>query len=412
MYRQAVAHLKPGMVLAQSLRTERGDVLLAAGTAMTPFYIQSIQRRGYISVYVEDGLADDVEPADIVSEQVRASTTSHVARVYEVVGKLAQDSREGPRVRPRTVDDAIRRLGPRQLELPKEGARMLEALYSDIERIMDEILEANTVTSLESLKSHNSYTFEHSVDVGIVGILLGKKAGLHQKEMRELALGCLLHDIGKMYIDEAILDKPDRLTVEEFEEVKKHPLMGFELVRRMPIMSSLPAHVAYQHHERQDGNGYPRGLIGNNRLIRTMAESMDPRRILMIAEIAAVADVYSALTSDRPYRPAMPLDRCMRVLLEMSDSHLNREVVRMLRRTIPAYPVGHWVAVTEGMYRGWRGVVTAVHTQALDRPLVRLLLDPRGETVPPVEIDLATSEEAEIGLVPGGDAPYNVEQAS
>ncbi|HZO24437.1 MAG TPA: HD domain-containing phosphohydrolase, partial [Chloroflexota bacterium] len=157
--------------------------------------------------------------------------------------------------------------------------------------------------------THNDYMFQHSVDVAVLGILLGRRAGLPREQLHELALGCLLHDLAKMYIDQAILDKPDKLTPEEFDEIKKYPQMGFELIRRMPVFSILPAHVAYQHHERQDGGGYPRGLIGNNVLGRSLSERMNPRRMLLIAEIAAVADVYSALTSDRPYRPAMPLDR-------------------------------------------------------------------------------------------------------
>src|SRR5688572_26226389 len=100
---------------------------------------------------------------------------------------------------------------------------MLEALYKDIERIMFEILDSNAVSSLESLKTHSDYTFEHSVEVAIVAILLGKNLGLPNNQIRELALGALLHDIGKIYVDPAILNKPGKLDPHEFEEIKKHP---------------------------------------------------------------------------------------------------------------------------------------------------------------------------------------------
>jgi len=212
-----------------------------------------------------------------------------------------------------------------------------------------------------------------------------------------------------MYIDEAILDKPGKLTPEEFDEIKKHPQMGFELIRRMPVFSILPAHVAYQHHERQDGEGYPRGLIGNNVLGRSLSERMNPRRMLLIAEISAVADLYSALTSDRPYRPAMPLDRVNQIIAEMSGGHLNAEVVMMLQRTIPMFPVGHWIEVLTGKYRGWRGVVSELSPDAFHHPAIRLMLDARGDRVTmPVDVDLRIHEDVKIkGLAPG-EAPFEL----
>lgn len=409
MYRRHLSQLRPGQVLARALYTERGDVLLGAGTVLNQFFIDKLRDRGVISVFLRDGLGDDIEPNDIVSEELRASTVTHLARAFDVISTMACDTKQNNGQRPNTVDDLVYRLGERPLDLPAPGVNSLQALYQDIEQLMTEILESNTIASLESLKTHNDYTFQHSVDVAVLGILLGRTAGLPRDQLRELALGCLLHDLGKMYIDEAILDKPGRLTNEEFDEIKKHPQMGFELIRRMPVFSILPAHVAFQHHERQDGKGYPRGLIGDNRLRRSLAERMDPKRMLLIAEVAAVADVYSALTSDRPYRPAMPLDKVAQIINEMSGPHLNSEVVRLLTHTIPMFPVGHWVEVETGKYRGWRGVVAELSADALHQPAIRLLLDDRGNRVPtPVEIDLRINDDVKIkGLAPG-EAPFEV----
>src|SRR3954449_10808046 len=197
---------------------------------------------------------------------------------------------------------------------------------------MAEILETSTVASLDSLRTHSDYTFEHSVEVAIVAILLGRHLGLPIPQIRELALGALLHDIGKISIDQAILNKPGRLTTGEFDPIKEHPSLGFERVRRLPLPSILPAHVAFQHHERQDGSGYPRGLVGNNRILRLEAERLRPSRIVLIAEIAAVADVFCALVSERPYKPAFPLDRVRLMLQQLAGSHLNRDVVTALLR--------------------------------------------------------------------------------
>src|SRR3954452_21698813 len=409
MYRRHISQLQPGQTLARALYNERGEILLGAGTILNKFFIDRLRDRGVISVFLQDGLGDDVEPDDIVSEELRAATVTHLARAFDVIGKLAHGSKVNAPERPATVDDLVFRLGERPLELPARGVSALQALYQDIESLMNEILESNTIASLESLKTHNDYTFQHSVDVAVLGILLGRTAGLPRDQLRELALGCLLHDLGKMYIDEAILDKPGKLTDEEFDEIKKHPQMGFELIRRMPVFSILPAHVAFQHHERQDGSGYPRGLIGANVLSRSLADRMNPKRMLLIAEIAAVADVYSALTSDRPYRPAMPLDKAALIMTEMSGPHLNAEIIRLLMQTIPMFPVGHWVEVLTGKYRGWRGVVAELSLDALHQPALRLLLNDRGDRVPvPVELDIRLHDDVKIKGLAAGEAPFEV----
>lgn len=406
MYSLHLDRVTPGQQLAQTLYNERGEVLLAEGTPLTPEFVEGLRRRGVAAVYVRDGLVDDVAPIEMVSAQMRAAIGGNVSHVFAGVALGAQESSGGGAERPVSVDDAVARLGRGELPMGSDGAELVTRLYGDVENLLGEVLERPAASSLESLKSHNAYTFQHSVDVAILGILLGHRAGMPHEQLRELALGCLLHDIGKMYINEAILDKPGKLSPGEFDEIRKHPQLGFELIRRMPIFSILPAHVAYQHHERQDGVGYPRGLSGSNSLAAARTDRRDAKAMLLIAEIAAVADVYSAVSSDRPYRPAMPLDEVASVLAKMAGQHLNREVVRLLRQSLPMYPVGHWVAVTAGPWRGWRGVVTRVSPGALDRPALRLMIDDHGEAVADaVEVDLRTRPDTEISAQPPGVAP-------
>jgi hypothetical protein len=122
-----------------------------------------------------------------------------------------------------------------------------------------------------------------------------------------------------------------------------------------------------------------------------------------------VADVYSALTSDRPYRPAMPLDKAAAIMNEMSGPHLNREIIKLLMQTIPMFPVGHWVEVLTGKYRGWRGVVAELSFDALHQPVLRLMLDERGDRVPvPVDLDLRLHDDVKIKGMAPGEAPFEV----
>jgi HD-GYP domain-containing protein (c-di-GMP phosphodiesterase class II) len=406
MYRESVEQLAPGMVVAEDVTDDAGQSLLRVGTTLTPSYIEALRRRGFTAIHVRDGLVDDVPVKDIISAPLRRSAASHLATVFEGAVLAAQID---PTARPSGVDDAIARMGDRQLRMDDRSREAVAALFEDVERLLSEAIDNHAEAGLESLKTYSNYTFQHSVDVAAVGALLGYRAGLDRLELRELALGCLLHDIGKTYIDLAILDKPGTLTDAEFAEIQRHPQLGFELIRRMPLASILPAHVAYQHHERQDGAGYPRGLKGSNKLIRTSVERFDSRRMLLIAEVAAVADVYSALTSDRPYRPALHHDVAADIVAGMAGRHLNRAIVDLFLRTFPRYPVGHWVVVTGGPYVGWRGVVVRVPAPRPDRPEIRLTVDADGVVIDPVELDLRVDDVTQVVL---GAAPVRAAVAS
>ncbi|MFA9446577.1 HD-GYP domain-containing protein [Egicoccus sp. AB-alg6-2] len=386
MYRHSLEGLAPGEVLAKTIYDDGGRPLLTAGTRLNAAYIRALRKRGLMSVYIRDGLADDVVPNDLVSEQVRATITGHVATTFTSIAMVAEERGSGPGGVPGMVD----RLGEQPLELDTRGQKAIAELYSDIEYLISEVLESDSAAGLESLKTHSSYTFEHSVDVAVVGVLLGRRLQMPYDRLRELALGCLMHDIGKTYIDHTILDKAGKLTPDEFAVIQQHPYLGFELLRRMPFKSLLPAHVAYQHHEKQSGGGYPRGLVGDNQIgSRTMHERVGAGRMLLIAEIGAVADVYSALASDRPYRRAMPSDQIAATLSQMAGKHLNKEIVGWLRRLVPSYPVGTWVEIQFGSrWAGYRGVVTSVPFTSVDEPCIRLVLDARGEQMTdPVELD-------------------------
>ena len=386
MYRRSLEGLPPGEVLAKTIYDETGRPLLTAGTPLSASYVRALAKRGMTTVYVRDGLADDVVPNDLVSEQVRSTITGHVASTFTSIAMVAEERGGGPG----GVDGMVDRLGNEPLELDDGGQKAVAELYSDIEHLINSVLESDSAAGLESLKTHSSYTFEHSVDVAVIGVLLGRRLAMPYERLRELALGCLMHDVGKTYIDQTILDKPGRLTPEEFATIQQHPYLGFELLRRMPFQSLLPAHVAYQHHEKQGGGGYPRGLIGDNTIgTRTTHERVGAGRMLLIAEIGAVADVYSALASDRPYRRAMPPDQVAATLSSMAGKHLNKEIVGWLRRLVPAYPVGTWLEVRAGgRWTGYRGVVTAVPFTSVDEPSIRLVLGPDGEELAdPVELD-------------------------
>src|SRR5258708_6787908 len=231
---------------------------------------------------------------------MRVVTVRNVQTLNEMMSEATQD-----------VRDQVAKAGADVLpEVPREIGegitRQLQQLDKDAEALLGEGLETKTLAGIASLKSHDNYTFEHSVDVAFYGVVLGRRLALDRAFLKDLAVGCLLHDIGKMYIDDRILTKPGKLSAKEFEQIKQHTVLGFQMLRQMPFDSPRPPQVALQHHEHQDGSGYPGKLFGTNQIFRTPPERFSPRRIALLAELGAVADVCSALSSDRPYRATLP----------------------------------------------------------------------------------------------------------
>jgi putative nucleotidyltransferase with HDIG domain len=367
------------MRLGKTLYGTHGEVLLTRGSELGPEYVAALRERGFHAVYVQDGIADDVEPIGIISERLRVANVRNVQTLYELMAEATQG------VRDQVAKEGAHVLPEVPLDIGEGIARQLQQLDRDAEDLLGEGLETKTLAGIASLKSHDNYTFEHSVDVAFYGVVLGRRLALERAYLKDLAVGCLLHDIGKMYIDDRILTKPGKLTAKEFEQIKQHTVLGFQMLRQMPFESPRPPQVALQHHEHQDGSGYPSKLFGTNQIYRTPPERFSPRRITLLAELGAVADVCSALSSDRPYRAALPTPEVVRLLREMSGKHLNKEAVDAFIGMVELFPIGVAVRVSGGKYDRCLGVVVASSPRKRDRPVVRLLFGrdakPLGEGV-------------------------------
>lgn len=371
MHKVPVERLVPGVQLAKTIYGPRGEIVLARGVYLTDVYITALRARGFRAVYVMDGMADDVEPLGPVSERLRSASVQTVGALYDLMATATQPVRDATAVDGAHVLPAL----PLELTGPVEAG--VRAVERTVEGLLDEVLGKELLDGLTSLKAHDNYTFEHSVDVAVYAVILGHRLHLSRDDLRDLALGSLLHDIGKMYIDERILTKPGKLDNSEFAAITQHTVLGFQILRQLPLPNSRPAHVALQHHEKQDATGYPNNLWGTNRIHRSQRERFDLRRISLFAELTAVADVCSALSSDRPYRLAMPSSDVLRVMRGMAGTHLNREAVDAFVDVVQPFPVGTLVQIRGGTYHRCVGVVASTTPRGQDRarPTVRLLLD-------------------------------------
>ncbi|MFI8494883.1 HD-GYP domain-containing protein [Peribacillus butanolivorans] len=169
----------------------------------------------------------------------------------------------------------------------------VEGIKAEIVPIIEEAAKNPDIYYLfEEMQAKNEYTYKHNIGVGIIATYLGTKLGLSKESLSDLTLAAILHDVGKTRIPERLLEKPGKLTATEYDEIKRHTIYGYELLKSIPGIPPSIALTALQHHEREDGQGYPHKLKGSN--------------IYYLSKIVAIADVFHAMSSDRVYHQAMP----------------------------------------------------------------------------------------------------------
>lgn len=246
-----------------------------------------------------------------------------------------------------------------------------EAVSDCVDHVLN---NSDALMMLSNIKSKDNYTSEHSVNVSILSIILGQSAGLQRAHLEEIGLAGLLHDVGKVLTPDEILNKPERLTDEEFLIMRMHPSQGRDILDTVEGLSHPIVDVAHQHHERLNGTGYPRRLRVNDLGLET--------------RIVAIADTYDAITSDRVYGKGRPNLEAYQILRAASGSHYDETLVAKFLDTIGVYPPGTAVQLRNGQF----GIVVRRNpTQSL-RPLVLLVKDAKLRPIKPRYIDTAESK--------------------
>jgi HD-GYP domain-containing protein (c-di-GMP phosphodiesterase class II) len=250
-----------------------------------------------------------------------------------------------------------------------------------------------------TLKTESSYLYDHSIEVAIHSALLARRLGFHPSEIREIVLGALLHDIGYLFIPEDLTKKRGKLSEAEIKILQRHTFYGYWLLKEREEISLLSAHVAYQHHERQDGTGFPRGLRGNNRIVsKEEALKYSLGMIHRYANVVAVPNYYDSLVSSLPYKKALGPDEAIRMVREASGEMLNAQVANVFLSYMPVYPLGTNIIVINGRYAGYKGFVVKVKPSELDKPLIRLTFEGTRKLKNPIDIDL-TKEDLVIRAI-------------
>lgn len=384
MKRVLLDNLKPGMLLGRSMVNDRGTLLLNRGTELTKDYIGAFSDRGYRSIYIAEDPADsNVVPDEDLSQQTRARAVEVLSQSLQTAFQLVSG------LRSLSLEKQLRELESPQFQAAFARTKAFRDLENVVSTILDDVLSREALSGLVSLKTHSDRIYQHSIDVTVLAIGIGSVIGLRPDYLRSLALGCLLHDIGVIFIDEEIVNNSDGLSLDDWEVYKTHTVLGFNLLRN--DREILFPHVAYEHHERQDGSGYPRGIRGSNTVKRDRTQPGPVPSV--VGEIAAVADLFDILSSDTLVRPAYPPEEAATIMRRAGGGSLNSGVLKGFFSVVPPFPVGTEVQLSGGRFDGFSGIVVEVRKGALDKPTILLTRDSKGKKIEPDELDLRWEEE-------------------
>ena len=278
-----------------------------------------------------------------------------------------------------------------------DGKPDLPAAVQAVDGLADAVTQnRNALVALTAMRNYDNYTFTHMVNVCILTMGQAQALGIEGRLLREFGLSALMHDIGKVRTPQEILNKPDRLTEQEFVIMRRHPVEGAEILRRTPEMPILAPVVAFEHHLRLDGSGYPHGVKRGTLNLATM--------------LCCIADVYDAMRSQRAYQQAFPSERVLAVLRQGDGTHFEKHLVRRFVQLLGIYPPGTLVKLSTDEV----AVVIRVHAPDPHRPRVKILFaaDGRRHDVP-LERNLWESPSGAAPqdnvVAPLDPVPYNVD---
>jgi putative nucleotidyltransferase with HDIG domain len=256
----------------------------------------------------------------------------------------------------------------------KEGKNLDTSVAKDVisELVSHCIKSPEAFVNMTRLKDFDNYTFTHSVNVSALTIAIGRRLGMSANEMNSLGMAGLMHDIGKMRISEAIINKPGKLTDDEFKIIKTHPALGYEYLKNNSNANDDVLLAVRHHHEKSDGSGYPDGLLEKD--------------IPKFSKIISIADVYDAITSARSYHKGMMPSDALKIIFSWSGKHFNNTLVKFFISIMGVYPVGTLVVLNTNEL----AVIFEPNKSDPMRPKVLIVSTTSMEPISPTLFDLAS----------------------
>ncbi|AIQ12159.1 HD-GYP domain-containing protein [Paenibacillus durus] len=340
-----ISRLQEGMKLGRKIYNDEGLVLLSDGVVLNSALISRLSKIDIGYVYIHDALTEDVEIPNMLQDETRNQALKTIRTQFQEISS-ASDIKKG------------------FYHLDKKFSKVMDSILDEMSGQEDPMI------MLHDMHTTDNYLYTHSLNVCLYTLVLGIAHGYSRSDLTMLGLGSLLHDIGKTQIPVKILQKPGMLSDEEFRHMQAHTEIGFKILKEEPNIPLLVAHCALQHHERINGSGYPRGLLGP--------------QIHEYAKWIGVADSYDAMTSSRVYKKAMLPHQAVEALYVGSGTLYEQQQLEIFRDRVAIYPIGLNIKLSTGE----SAVVVKIDPSLPHRPVVRVIEGPEREKIAPYELDL------------------------
>jgi len=318
------------------------QLLLAAGINNISRFSESLLNLGITSIYVEDDISEDIEITDAISDATRLKCKD-------------------------ALQEAI-------IHFRTQGSFDMCSISEATNLLIDEmLLRPDVLVCLNDIATTDDSTLVHSINTTVFSLLIGQQLKLSTIELKSLAEGTILHDIGKTLIDPKVLYKTGVLNNDELEIVKQHTIAGYELLKTNPLLTELSRIISLQHHERLDGSGYPYGLTD--------------KQIHPFSKIVAIADMYDALTAERCYRKSLTNYQAYQILAKESTVKLDANLLGLFLKNIAIYPNGTLVNLSDGT----RGIIKRQNSGIPFSPIVMVLNNINNKDVKLYDLDLSST---------------------
>lgn len=334
-----IEHLKDGDIIARDIISYDGGVLLRHDTRFKEVFKSKLIERNVSEVYIDDEISKGIEPTELIESSTKQ--------------RMANDIKK-------------------QFEKLKDRLELDVSVFSEItEFLIEQLSRKELVLELDDLKTNDDYTYEHCLAVAILTNMVCNKMNMNIYQKEKIVMGAMIHDIGKIIIPKDILNKPDRLTKEEYEIMKSHTVVGYKMIKDNTELSAITKLAVLCHHEREDASGYPLGK-GEELHIGT--------------KIVAACDLYHALISDRCYRQGLPINE---VITVAQKEAINPEIRTIIENTFSYYPVGCMIQLNNGKI----GIVEKNIASDIKRPIVRIIDKEDGRLVATYKLNLQNERQ-------------------
>ncbi len=311
--------IKEGAVIARDIISYEGGILLTRSSKFKDAFRQKLLERNIYEVYIEDEISKGIAPQDIINPKIRRQISQDIKTEFE---KL------------------------------KNTLEINIACISEITTtLFEELSKKDIVCDVMDLKMNDDYTYQHCIGVAILTTIVCNKMSIRKDHSHKIVMGALMHDIGKIIIPKNVLNKPEKLTQEEYELLKTHAEIGYRIVEKNGFISPITKLAVLCHHEREDSSGYPLGK---------------GEELHIGAKIVGACDVFHALMSNRPYRQALSVKE---VIAIAQMEKINVPIRQTIESILAFYPVGCNVLLSNGDM----GIVEKNFAQDVTRPLVKVI---------------------------------------